>query len=746
MRLADDLIYVASREGGIVSSSKGCFRLGTSSAERFVGEVLRDLCQVDPRGATKPEAIGGDWFPLFGAQLEQAGILLSSPLGSVERTVPNPTPAVSVVRATPLMELVSERLGEQGIPTIDTGSIGSLAVLDLSGLDADESLSFVREVHQRGQRSISLWRDGPDTLYGPLAMPGDTACWNCCHLRFRDSTPLDSAPFDEKTTARILADNISLILRFPALSPYGCVLVESTDSSSLHTIVPVPWCEVCGVDAEPSRVPTMTRSELIPEELRILSDPRGGLIRHVWIFESDGIDSPALPVCASALVAPKPGDTAGRPASQGEGKGATREEAVRGAIGEAIERYAASLWHPTSLTYASFSELGVRAFDPRWLVLYDDEQYARSDFPFAPFVAEQPIAWTQGLWLDTGEPVLAPALATYMNFPAAADEQFGQTTSNGLAAGVSFEDAALRALYELIERDAFMLSWLSERPGIRLIVDDDDGLTGRALREVQRLGASTELYLLDVGTGYPTVACLGLGDGVRWPGVTIGLGTHARLDVALRKAVFEHGHCGAFIRRLMREGEHERVRDPQDVKTGLDHALYYVESPARGSGGAVSRGSPGSTDPCAGTVGLSTGSHPRGLCGSTRRRGHSRCGGRCNSPGRRSGTCSRGPRLRRQYAACSFRIRLPAPAKSETGSPSRGRSGGHPAPARLTLAGSVGLGSTWRAEGFERRRRDAGRSRACRRGPGCRRRRRRRAGRRRRGLSGAPGARRRGGR
>jgi hypothetical protein len=34
----------------------------------------------------------------------------------------------------------------------------------------------------------------------------------------------------------------------------------------------------------------------------------------------------------------------------------------------------------------------------------------------------------------------------------------------------------------------------------------------RTLDEVQRLGAQTELYLLDVDTGYPTVACLGLGD------------------------------------------------------------------------------------------------------------------------------------------------------------------------------------------------------------------------------------------
>ena len=71
------------------------------------------------------------------------------------------------------------------------------------------------------------------------------------------------------------------------------------------------------------------------------------------------------------------------------------------------------------------------------------------------------IHWATGRWLDSGEPVAVPALATYLNFPAPSSEQFGQTTSNGLAAGASLEEATLSALYELIEHDAFMLFWLA---------------------------------------------------------------------------------------------------------------------------------------------------------------------------------------------------------------------------------------------------------------------------------------------
>jgi ribosomal protein S12 methylthiotransferase accessory factor len=141
---------------------------------------------------------------------------------------------------------------------------------------------------------------------------------------------------------------------------------------------------------------------------------------------------------------------------------------------------------------------------------------------------------------------------------------------------VTFEDAALRALYELIERDALMLFWLARRPAERIAEDGCDPVVSQALRAVERLGARTELFMLDAGTQHPTVVCVGFGDGYAWPGVTMGLGTNADIDIALRKAVLEHGHFGSYLRRLMREGRHEKIRNREDVESNLDHALFYV--------------------------------------------------------------------------------------------------------------------------------------------------------------------------
>jgi ribosomal protein S12 methylthiotransferase accessory factor len=134
----------------------------------------------------------------------------------------------------------------------------------------------------------------------------------------------------------------------------------------------------------------------------------------------------------------------------------------------------------------------------------------------------------------------------------------------------------LRALYELIERDAFMLYWLSGKPGRRMDTAGCDDTCAQALSEVNRLGARTEAFLLDAGSGHPTVVCLGFGDGGSWPAVTIGLGTHANIDIALRKAVLEHGHYGPYIRQLVFEGRHHAIVKRSDVKTSIDHALYFA--------------------------------------------------------------------------------------------------------------------------------------------------------------------------
>jgi ribosomal protein S12 methylthiotransferase accessory factor len=534
-------------------------------------------------GGVGPAALPG-WALELAGHLQQFGVVEPSQRGPTAAR--DHAARVAVARETRLTSRVVDRLGELGITETQRYGGSTLALVDLSGLDADTSLRLARQVDVTGCPSLVISRFGNEIFCGPLVAPRRSACWHCFRLRFADSIDdLSSLPIEaDAAMTRVIADTAFVAARYPDLAAFGCVLVDDRVTSTLHEVLPIPWCDACGgPTGREGRQATVVQSLVVPEELRILGGTRGGIIRQLLIADTDERTGlPAIPKCSSAVITGFRGRATSFPAFTGEGKGATRDAAVRSAIGEGVERYAASLWNPDDLIYRSLDALETRAFDPRWLVLYDTEQYETPGFPFAPFAPDRPIHWATGQWLDTGEAIAVPALATYMNFPAPPSEQFGQTTSNGLAAGTSIDDATLRALYELIERDAVMLFWLARLPGRRISEDGADPVVLDALACVQRLGACTELYLLDAGTNHPTVVCLGLGDGRSWPGITIGLGTDARIDVALRKAVLEHGHYGPYVRRLMRDGRHAPVTTPDDVRTGIDHALYYTD-PAKAS-------------------------------------------------------------------------------------------------------------------------------------------------------------------
>jgi ribosomal protein S12 methylthiotransferase accessory factor len=581
-RLAPNVRIAPTREGAIVLSPKGCFRVTEKSRDSFVSDVLPEMCgvrRVNP--ASNKSSVG--WPTSFLDQLEEAGIIEVQPHKRTLKGTHDTDADVALVRPTPLTERALKHLATIGIRVVDSESEKTFIIADFSGLDTDSSVRLARKVHLSGRRSISIWSHGAETFFGPLVYPLYTACWNCCRVRFSDSIAQEkkASTGDETANARVVAETTLLAVRYPEVAAYGCLVADDGRISSIHSVVPVPGCEVCqfnGAFPASSIVFWPRQSPHIPDEFRPLADTRGGVIRRILFFDSDTPDEPRIPTCCTATIAPTPYRGKGQAAITGEGKGTSRCEAIRSAIGEGIERYSASIWDPSILTYASYNELRDQAFDPRWLVLYDDEQYAQPEFPFVPFKGETPIHWITGLWLDTNERVHLPAFAAYMNFPTKDEERLAQTTSNGLAAGESFADAALRALYELIERDAFLVFWLARRPAVRVAVDVADRFVCEALREVERLGARTELYLLDAGTRHPTMVCLGLGDGQSWPGLTIGLGTHADVDIALRRAVVEHGHYGSYMRRLMRDGRHKMVASAEDVQSGLDHGLYYIHA------------------------------------------------------------------------------------------------------------------------------------------------------------------------
>ncbi len=439
---------------------------------------------------------------------------------------------------------------------------------------------------------------GPrEARIGPLALPDRDGCGRCARQRLAAADAANPPPVVDRggeaslpdhsaAVGRLLAREVRTIVR---RGPTGSRLLDhlaivdaSTGTSSFHRVIPLPRCALCGgaVPARSNRKPAALSPDDPPEVvLAALAgwiDPRVGVISRLVVERSadDSLDLPIVATTAPPHVIEEDGTPRRLPL--GWGKGLSLSGAILSAVGEAIERYSASLPDRDRIVWERPDDLVGERLDPRCFALYSDAQYARDGFPYARFDPAIRHPWVLGRWLGSDRPVWVPAVFAFLSLRVWREHLVGQGTSNGLAASTDPDDAALRATLELIERDALMVAWLSGCPGRRIRIDDalDPRLRG-ILDGLEALGATTEIYALPTSAVGTTVLGLARGDGVRWPGVTMGLAADLDPGRAVQQAILELGQTGPFLRRMMLSGALPIPSGPDRVTDLLHHAAYY---------------------------------------------------------------------------------------------------------------------------------------------------------------------------
>lgn len=263
------------------------------------------------------------------------------------------------------------------------------------------------------------------------------------------------------------------------------------------------------------------------------------------------------------------------------GKGFTEAQAVRAAIGEAVEHYCASHVNPQLTFTAPWSSVEARALAPADCVLYSESQYARRDFPYHRWNAKDVLTWTPMRELPGGREVYAPATLVYLATPSSRPEdQLTMPTSNGLAAGPNLEFAILHGLYELIERDGFLLTWMNRLPAAEVDFSgghDQHEQAQSIRRHYERHG--TQIRVFDVSTDIPVyvMMALAIDRTGRGPAVVTGLGCHLDPSVAVIKALLEicQIHPGE-VRRYHTDPPAERLKSYEDVRTLEDHSAFLT--------------------------------------------------------------------------------------------------------------------------------------------------------------------------
>ena len=221
--------------------------------------------------------------------------------------------------------------------------------------------AFAAWAHAAGVPALCVELGENEALIGPLGLPGRAGCGRCASERMAAAFAAGLHPERVRASRDVagvagpaLVREVRAIIRrgpeSSQLLDHILVVDAKTLDESLHRVVPLPRCTVCGGAAafpqtsrETVRLSPEDSPDVVLDALAGWVDGRTGVISGVFL-EPPGDMAVGLPFIATAAP-PHVMDEDGslRRLPLGWGKGLTVSGAVLSAVGEAIERYAASL-------------------------------------------------------------------------------------------------------------------------------------------------------------------------------------------------------------------------------------------------------------------------------------------------------------------------------------------------------------------------------------------------------------------
>lgn len=290
-------------------------------------------------------------------------------------------------------------------------------------------------------------------------------------------------------------------------------------------------------------------------------------------------DAPAFARCEMSAKYPR-GSTDGRIVTSGFGRGfGTNVDSVLSkTIGEFLERYFLTLFKKKDLVRSSYSVLRsrVKAIDPTILSHFNDDQ--KELFPQMIFSNNSIFYWERLTRASTGEEVLVPAQLVYWNYDRADDQpepQLAETNTNGAGGMFTKEGAILAGIYELIQRDAFLIYWLNELTPPRV---DPESVPDEEFQSIykdsRRYGFNIHCLNTTLDTGVPSFVVVIIDNSSRGPYFVLGGGCQADPIRAIRRAIEEAWSIYYWVRprpklllpdgycpfRDSRIGQYERLR------------------------------------------------------------------------------------------------------------------------------------------------------------------------------------------
>lgn len=261
-------------------------------------------------------------------------------------------------------------------------------------------------------------------------------------------------------------------------------------------------------------------------------------------------------------------------AGRSAGCGYSWDDAALGTIGETVERYAAAFPDSEECVYSSFKNLPKYAVKPEEYALFHEEQHKQDWFCVNKFTEDVEVSWFPMTDLTNGKETWVPGQFIYM--PFSKDTNFiSANISTGLAAHTDYYKAVLSGLFECIERDSFVLTWMQNLVPEKVKITED-------IQEHldEHFPASYEWHFFDItyDIKVPTVMGFCFGETEFGKFVAVGSSTRATYGEALEKTIQEIGQAIPYFRFLLSEKKDWVPSDDfRMIQSFEEHSIFYTK-------------------------------------------------------------------------------------------------------------------------------------------------------------------------
>lgn len=239
------------------------------------------------------------------------------------------------------------------------------------------------------------------------------------------------------------------------------------------------------------------------------------------------------------------------------------DEAISKAIGEFLERFPQIIYKEKNLLRASVRDLKQRKknyLDIKNLAGFSDEQKKwRSNFEFSE---DDNFLWTEGKSLFNKRVILIPAQLIFWNYSffhngwQEREPILREPNTSGAGGNYTLTKALLSGLYELIQRDGFLIYWLNNisPPQIDLETIEYKPLKN-LIDDYQRLNLEVHFYNTTTELNIPSCVCTIFDHSGIGPKISMGAGCEMDWDKTLLRALTEAAGVASWSRQRKDSGE-----------------------------------------------------------------------------------------------------------------------------------------------------------------------------------------------